>query len=287
MLASIPIAYACFDFSPVRSGDWQGVGIFVVLFHRSERHAGAAPGNFITISPSLPVIFAAAGLFGAGAAVLSAAVGIASMGFMGLRRHKTYRLRKMLQLVAAAISTNGLPALLYVLLQKFFFSTHGIRAGNSPSLNAWVALSFCTLLAFVSSYLLTTFLSSRYYGRRWDVIWHDTARWNMISGPLMSPVAFVAGVLYQEHWWLGIGFIIVPTWALHMGVVYHEKKIAAYKLGVELLGRIMQESHPYTHGHLNRVAHWAKKIAEDMHLPAESMQFIEDALFYMISAGRR
>ena len=49
-----------------------------------------------------------------------------------------------------------------------------------------------------------------------------------------------------------------------MGVVYHERTIGAYKMGVELLGRMMQESHPYTHGHLNRVAHWAKKIAEEL-----------------------
>ena len=84
-------------------------------------------------------------------------------------------------------------------------------------------------------------------------------------------------MLYGQHWWLGVGFIVVPVYAMRMAVVTHERMLAAYKQGVELLGRIMQEAHPYTHGHLHRVARWAKKIAEDMQLPAGSMQHIEDA----------
>ncbi len=118
---------------------------------------------------------------------------------------------------------------------------------------------------------------SLYFERRWDILWHENARWMLPSGIVMSPVGLLTAVLYGEHWWLGIGFIILPVYALRTVVITHEKTLAAYKHGVELLGRIMQEAHPYTHGHLHRVARWAKLIAEEMHLPPASMQYIEDA----------
>ncbi len=100
------------------------------------------------------------------------------------------------------------------------------------------------------------------------MIWHDNVRWMLPSALVMSPVGFLTAVLYGQHWWLGVGFILLPVYALRMAVVTHERTMAAYKHGVELLGRIMQEAHPYTHGHLHRVARWAKKIAEEMKLPA-------------------
>ena len=93
----------------------------------------------------------------------------------------------------------------------------------------------------------------------------------------MSPLGLITAILYREHWWLGIGFVIVPVYAMRMAVLTHERTMAAYRQGVELLGRIMQEAHPYTHGHLHRVARWARKIAEEMNLPPSSMQHIEDA----------
>ena len=93
----------------------------------------------------------------------------------------------------------------------------------------------------------------------------------------MSPVGLMTALLYGEHWWLGVGFVVVPVYALRLGVLTYERRMAAYRQGVDLLGRIMQEAHPYTHGHLHRVAQWAKKIAEEMKLPASSMQYIEDA----------
>ena len=102
-------------------------------------------------------------------------------------------------------------------------------------------------------------------------------RWMIPSAIYMSPIGLLTAMLYTQNPWLGLGFVIVPVYALRMVAVTHERILRAYKQGVDLLGRIMQEAHPYTHGHLHRVAHWAKQIAEEMYLPASSMQHIEDA----------
>lgn len=278
---SVLLLAVCLWYSPVRLADWEGVAILMALAVIVSLMPVALPGNNIVFSPVLPIIFAAAGLYGATAATLVAVISTVIIGLlraagnlMAGRGRPT--LRWLVQAAAVPIATDSPGALAYVLLHTAFFPHRGPE-NASPHLISWVVLSACALLAFAMSYLLNTFLSSRYYGRRWEVIWHDNARWNMLNGVLMSPVAFLMSVLFHEHWWLGAGFIIFPILAARAVVAYHERTIGAYKQGVELLGRIMQESHPYTHGHLNRVAHWAKKIAEELKLPPESMQFIEDA----------
>lgn len=282
LVASVLILSLCLWCSPVAPYNRQGVVILMALAVVVSLTPIALPGNGIIFSPVLPIFFAAAGLFGATAAVLVAVssttmIGLIRMVGMLAARRGAPRVRWLMQAAAVPVVTNGPSALLYVFLHTVLFPKHGLSAGEKPHLIALITISFCALIAFAASYLLNTFLSSRYYGRRWEVIWHDNARWNMISGVLMSPLAFVMAVLYNEHWWLGVIFIACPTFAARAVVAYHERTIGAYKQGVELLGRIMQESHPYTHGHLNRVAHWAKRIAEELALPPESMQFIEDA----------
>ena len=152
----------------------------------------------------------------------------------------------------------GIGALLYIALERLFFPSSGVQYGEKTAWQAWVVLPVCALIAFVGNTLIVTSLVSSYHGKRWDMIWHDNVRWRLPSAVFMSPVGLLTAVLYNEHWWLGIGFIILPVYALHMTVVTHERTMVAYKQGVDLLGRIMQEAHPYTHGHLHRVARWAQ-----------------------------
>lgn len=267
----------CFLLSPVHPQDWKGIGTLAVLAVVVSLLPLSMPEATITTSPVVPILLAATGLFGAVASLLIAVCCLLTDALIAIPRRSRNRLRQASQMVAAGILEAGIPAFLYALLHWLAFRRGGLGTGETPSVWAWIVLSICTMLAAVLNALLTTMLASRFFGKRWDIIWHNNARWLLPNSLVMSPVAFVTGVLYKEHWWLGVLFIIVPTWAARMAVVYHNRTLAAYKQGVELLGRIMQESHPYTHGHLHRVSHWAKKIAEELHLSAESMQFIEDA----------
>ncbi len=152
-----------------------------------------------------------------------------------------------------------------------------MRVGQAPTAYACLALPFCTLAALTISALITTTLASRYYNLRWDVLWHENFKWLLSSALFMSPIGLLTAILYGQHWWLGVGFVLLPVYMMRMSVITHQKSMEAYRHGVELLGRIMQEAHPYTHGHLHRVARWAVQIAEEMRLPAASMQYIGDA----------
>ena len=263
--------------SPIRFQAWPDVLMLTALAVIVSLLPVRLRGGKLISSPVTPVLFALAGLHGATAAILASVIYIVVSGLASMPFSRRFHLSSYVPAVSMIVVSVGASALLYVLLNQYRFPHSGVRAGEVPDWRAWLALPFCALLAFILNAALTTLLTSRYFQQRWDIIWHNDVRWMLPSALVMSPVGFLTAVLYGQHAWLGIGFILLPIYTLRMSALTHDRTMAAYKQGVELLGRIMQEAHPYTHGHLHRVAHWAKMIAEEMSLPASSMQHIEDA----------
>ena len=235
------------------------------------------PGREIVTSPSIPIVFAVAGLFGASAAIFAAVVSLFAMGLVAMPAKWRFQMRLHIPALSSGIVSVGVASLLYVLLEKWRFPQSGFHPGQMPEWRACMALLICSLLDFLTSAVITTNLTSSFFQKRRDIIWHDNFLWMLPSALLMAPVGFLAAALYGQHVWMGVAFLVVPVYAMRSAVITHEKMLKAYKEGVELLGQIMQEAHPYTHGHLHRVAHWAKMIAEQMQLPPSSMQHIEDA----------
>ena len=274
---ALGVGWLCVWLSPVPRHAWPDVALLTALAVIANIIPVRLPSSSFFISPTVPIIFALAGLYGASAALLAAILSTIAGVFMFMPRRNWRRVQVYLPAVSTQVVSIGCFALMYLLMERLRFSNNGVRPGEVPEWRAWLALPACAFLSFIVNNLLSTTLASRYFGQRWDVIWHDNYRWMLPSALILSPVAFLTAVLYGQHWWLGAGFILLPVYALRMVVITHERTLAAYKHGVELLGRIMQEAHPYTHGHLHRVARWAKKIAEEMNLPPGSMQHIEDA----------
>ena len=271
------VGLICVLVSPIKLDSWLDVVFLTVLTVIVSLLPARLPGKWLATIPIIPILFSIVGLYGATAALFAASVAVVASGFVGLVGKRRFQAKRYLPNIASHVITTGGCALLYISLEDVFFSGRGMQSGETTDWRAWLALPLCTLLAFVANTLIATTLVSTYTGKRWDIIWHDNMRWMLPSAVFMCPVGLLTALLYNQDRWLGIGFIIVPVYALRMTVVTHERTLAAYKQGVDLLGRIMQEAHPYTHGHLHRVARWAKRIAEDMQLPASSMQHIEDA----------
>ena len=275
--STLTVILLAFVISPIRSCDWAGIvlltGLAVVIGLVPVR----LPGRDIVTSPSIPIVFAIAGLYGASAAILAAVISLFAMGFVAMPAKWRFRMKLHIPALSSGIVSVGAASLLYVILEKWRFPNGGFHHGQAPEWRACLALLVCSLLDFLASAIITTNLTSSFYQKRRDIIWHDNFLWMLPSALLMAPVSFLAAALYEQHWWLGVAFLVVPVYAMRAAVVTHEKMLKAYKEGVELLGQIMQEAHPYTHGHLHRVAYWAKMIAERMQLSPNSMQHIEDA----------
>ena len=271
------VAFLCFLASPFPWHEWRGVVLLTGLAVLTSLLSVRLPQSHLTTYPGIPIFFTIVGLFGASAAVLATVFCVATSGFLAMPPCDRFKLKMYVPNVAAQVIAYGISALFYVLLERVCFPHNGVRAGEHPGWLACLTLPLCTSAAFVGNALLTTTLISIYERKRWDIIWYNNVRWQLPSAIYMSPLALITALLYHRHWWLGICFIVVPVYALRLAVLTHERTLAAYRQGVELMGRMMQEAHPYTHGHLHRVARWAAKIAEEMHLSPASMAQIEDA----------
>ena len=256
---------------------WRDIGMLTALAVVASFLSVRLPNSKLTTYPGTPIFFTLLALFGASAVIIAVVVCVLAGGFVAMTPRNRLKLKLYVPNMAGQVIVYGVTALFYVLMERLFFPLNGLQHGEHPGWLACIILPLCTFVSFVGNALLTTTLVSLYEKKRWDILWYNNIRWQFPSAILMSPLAVITAMVYNECWWWGICFIVVPMYALRLAISTYERTMAAYRQGVDLLGRIMQEAHPYTHGHLHRVAKWAKEIAEEMHLPAASMAHIEDA----------
>ncbi len=264
-------------FSPIPFHAWHDILLLGGLVLAVSLLAVSLPSSSLTTYPGIPIFVAMIGLFGASTATLATVVCVVANGFVSIPTSYRFRVKQYVTNVSIQVITFGVSALLYTVLAHFCFPKNGVTIGAVPGWGACFVLCFCSFVAFIVNALLTTTFVSSIANQRWDIVWHNNYRWQLPSAVMMSPFGLLTAILYGEHRWLGIAFVVVPMFAMRMAVQTYERRMKAYRQGVDLLGRIMQEAHPYTHGHLHRVARWARQIAEEMRLPAASMQHIEDA----------
>ena len=271
------VVLLCFLISPLPFHAWRDLGVLAGLALLTSLLAVRLPAAYVNSYPDIPILLTIVGMFGASAGIAVSILCVIANGFVSMTPRDRLKPKMYLPNVAGQVITLGISGLIYAVMEWAFFRTSGVRMGQHSGCGACIVLPICTVLTFMGNAVLTTTMISLHQKSRWDIIWYNNYRWQMTSAFLMSPLAVITAMVYNEHWWWGIGFIVVPVYALRLAILTHERTMAAYRQGVELLGRVMQEAHPYTHGHLHRVARWAKQIAEEMHLPAASMAHIEDA----------
>jgi HD-GYP domain-containing protein (c-di-GMP phosphodiesterase class II) len=228
----------------------------------------------ITICPVLPIVMAVLYLFGPAAAVVAdVGTSLLQLYLMGRDRFKGNMSAFQWSAVQAASQqtvATGFAGLLFQLgLITHCFQKHSFIAA--------VMLSLAAVISFYINVFIVTTIGSKAYRVRWDMVWYENHKWMLPSVVLLSPLGFIMGALTEQNVAFGALFIVMPVIAAQRGFVLHEKRLAVYRFGVDMLGRLMQEAHPYTHGHLHRVATWAKKIGESVGLGPESMALIGDA----------
>ncbi len=277
-MLSVPVVYACWRLDPLRLSGEQLIqfDLFFIVSILIGLFPVRVSSEHISLSPQIPIVMATLYVYGAFAAVLQAVTGILIAAIWLDRKllfEPTQRRRvfwSCVHNVPHVVFSAGLPAVVFAtMVHAHWFAKH------SPTSAGLLCVS--SVADFYISAALMTILVAKWYKMRWDVVWYNNYRWTLASTVLLSPLGFLMGVLTEQSVYLGLGFIIIPLAAIHQGYALHERRMATYREGVELLGRLMQESHPYTHGHLNRVARWAVKIAEGLQLPAESMTHMQNA----------
>lgn len=89
---------------------------------------------------------------------------------------------------------------------------------------------------------------------------------NVLYDLLISPIAVVVAVLYQQYWIGGLLMVILPMLLIRHAYWSIQKLKRANEDILEVLIKTIDTRDPYTSGHSVRVAKLAKAIAEDLDL---------------------
>jgi len=241
------------------------IGLFPVKISDDERGY---------LSASLPATMAI--LYMAGAfysiAIGTVSVVVQSLFFCKAARSKSFsqEFQRILFAVCREIVSVGVIAIFYncAVVDGLFTQRSWLGA---------IALSVGALATHFLGALLITSLESSSQGIRWDIVWFENFRWTDKGALLMCPLGFVAGALAEQNLAYGIGMLSIVLIAAQRGFALHKQKQDVYREAVDLLAGLMLEAHPYTHGHIHRVAAWAKKIGRKIGLNAHSMSRLEEA----------
>lgn len=91
---------------------------------------------------------------------------------------------------------------------------------------------------------------------------------------LLSPITVLLVYLYLHVGvWSGL-VVFGPFFSFRLSVQKAVEQEEAYMATIATLGTYMQHYHPYTRGHLKRVADMSERIARELRLPAETIMLI-------------
>ncbi len=82
-------------------------------------------------------------------------------------------------------------------------------------------------------------------------------------------LALIVFLMMTHFGVMGLVMVVVPYLALRQAFVLWTRQQELYHQTIRSLGFLVQRAHPYTGGHLQRVALWARRTAEKLGLPPE------------------
>lgn len=94
---------------------------------------------------------------------------------------------------------------------------------------------------------------------------------------LMTLLSFLITAALAAYGAIGLVGVLAPYLALRQAFVIWARQQELYHQTIRSLGFLVQRTHPYTGGHLQRVSLWARRVAERLQLPPDRCELIYEA----------
>ncbi|MCS7301771.1 MAG: HD-GYP domain-containing protein [Fimbriimonadales bacterium] len=222
----------------------------------------------IWLSVSTPIVIATMVIYGWQFGVwLDAAVSFAAGLLTAQLRNAHFRwvafntAQSVLSAAAAGLSISWLPML----------------ASSPFSLATLVAVALGLTAYMLVNTLLVSVSVAMVEGAR--LRWVFTQ--SLLSMPrdvaLMTPLSLLITAALTYYDAVGLISVLVPYLTLRQAFVIWARQQELYHQTIRSLGFLVQRAHPYTGGHLQRVAQWARRVAEQLGLPPERCELVYEA----------
>ncbi|ACL18526.1 HD-GYP domain-containing protein [Desulfitobacterium hafniense] len=141
-------------------------------------------------------------------------------------------------------------------------------------------LPFYLLAAFtymLSNVTLVSIALGKISGKSPWAIWKGNIRWSVPNFLALAPLGVLMAMIYVRYGPLGLIMLSVPLLlARHSFQLYIDMR-KNYLNTVTALVQALEAKDSYTSGHSSRVAQWSIKLAEEMNLPEDRVEFIKYA----------
>jgi len=158
------------------------------------------------------------------------------------------------------------------------FALIGVQAwlGESREMVATACVAFMLGYGIVN-FLLVTYLDWRASGRRWSENLVGALKLTSKSFALYTVVGMAVSVLANGEQYFYIPLTLVPVLALRTALQYQARMYEHYYETITALTLMLQRAHPYTHGHLERVARTAEEVARRLGLSSQRARMVREA----------
>ena len=254
--------------APPQSIEWGPLLVFAAMFVVSEWLTIPIGERGVQVSVSLPVVAAVAVLYGPAVAGVMDVCGTVAAGSSRTLRSRSRRRWMWLLFncsqAAMCASAAGLAA----------FSIRALLSdGLALVLAALVATLVYIVLNSVTVASMEASLSGSHVMAKLDekrrVIGYQYLLYALLAILVMHLAA-------TERVWVSALFLL-PMWAAWQCFQLRARYERDYRETIRALGLMIQRAHPYTGGHLDRVAHRAARTAERLGLPPNDVDLMQDA----------
>ncbi len=229
----------------------------------SLRHRG------LNVTFTLPFVFGVAVAIGPVAALATdltaTMVGALVMAFSGHKRFSPYWTYANLVIVATAMPVA------YFSLKTAEPNLWGLTGATHLG-----ALLFLLVYA-VTNFLLVTALNSSHKSAAKSEPRPSSMAMGVKTFALYAVLFMVVAALYRAHGLLAIPLTLVPVWAYRTAVAYRDRMTDYYVHTIGALADMLERTHPYTQGHVERVAWTAEEVGRRLGLPSHRARLLREA----------
>ncbi|MCL6519585.1 MAG: HD-GYP domain-containing protein [Armatimonadetes bacterium] len=254
---------------------WPELVVFFILIFFAEILPVVFPSSATEYTMTMPAVLALFISHGFTETLLVTSLGLIASN-MVFHRGK-YPLRLLLDLTYYNLC-NTIISITVASIAYIFSGGMTLQTGSEVTLSAVVlpVLLWVFTCTTTNALLLATALAL-HLREPWRIHVAQQLRWTATNNLVTGPSGILFAYLYLAYGIHGILLMIIPFLMGRQALNQYAKRLDTYRETITSLGIYMQHYHPYTKGHLERVADISDKIARQMGLPLRSLMLIRDA----------
>jgi HD-GYP domain-containing protein (c-di-GMP phosphodiesterase class II) len=247
--------------------DYIGIVVFVFLAIASERFPLHLPFGRSRLGWSGTVFWSLIVLFNPLLASVSAFI---SFSISELLVHRKSLVKAAFNSIQVGFST---------LVGGYFFDLIAGDIGMRANLTFFIAFIVATLLYWLCNTGLVSIGATVLYREKILSFWKSNYQWAFLYEITSAPIALAVAFAYQELWLTGLLLVTLPILLVRQAYSQYVELKKTYRETVRTLVKIIEMHDPYTAGHSDRVAHYARRLCEELKLSHAVTERIELAAF--------